>query len=111
MVLENKVAVIYGAGGSIGSGVARTFAREGATVFLVGRTRAKLDAVAQEITAAGGSAEVAVVDAVGLYHRPSSGPPHGRAWLRGDTHDNQRLRRGLDAAGGVGDGRHRTSRR
>jgi NAD(P)-dependent dehydrogenase (short-subunit alcohol dehydrogenase family) len=64
MLLENKNAIIYGAGGSIGSGVARTFAREGATVFLVGRTREKLDALAKEITAAGGSAEVAVVDAL-----------------------------------------------
>ena len=64
MLLENKNAIIYGAGGSIGSGVARTFAREGAKVFLVGRTREKLDAVAKDITAADGSAEVAVVDAL-----------------------------------------------
>jgi NAD(P)-dependent dehydrogenase (short-subunit alcohol dehydrogenase family) len=64
MLLENKNAIIYGAGGAIGGGVARTFAREGATVFLVGRTREKLDAVAADITAAGGSAEVAVVDAL-----------------------------------------------
>ena len=33
MFLENKVAVIYGAGGSIGGAVARAFAREGATCF------------------------------------------------------------------------------
>src|SRR5437762_13742711 len=64
MLLENKNAIIYGAGGSIGAGVAWTFAREGATVFLVGRTREKLDAVATDITSAGGSAEVAVVDAL-----------------------------------------------
>jgi NAD(P)-dependent dehydrogenase (short-subunit alcohol dehydrogenase family) len=64
MLLEKKNAIIYGAGGNIGSGVARTFAREGAKVFLVGRTRAKLDAVAQEIISAGGAAEVAVVDAL-----------------------------------------------
>src|SRR6266508_2752674 len=63
-LLEGKTAIIYGAGGAIGGGVARTFAREGATVFLVGRTREKLDAVAKDITAAGGSAEVAVVDAL-----------------------------------------------
>jgi NAD(P)-dependent dehydrogenase (short-subunit alcohol dehydrogenase family) len=49
-LLEGKTAVIYGAGGGIGGGVARTFAREGASVFLVGRTRAKLDAVAKDIT-------------------------------------------------------------
>lgn len=63
-ILEGKTAIIYGGGGGIGSGVARTFAREGATIFLVGRTREKLDTVAKEITAAGGSAEVAVVDAL-----------------------------------------------
>ena len=64
MLLENKNAIIYGGGGSIGGEVARTFAREGATVFLAGRTKESLDAVAGDITAAGGSAEVAVVDAL-----------------------------------------------
>lgn len=64
MLLEHKNAIIYGAGGNIGGGVAQTFAREGAKVFLVGRTRAKLDVVAQDIRAAGGLAEVAVVDAL-----------------------------------------------
>lgn len=64
MLLENKNAIIYGAGGGIGSGVAARFAREGARVFLAGRTRAPLDKVAGEITAAGGRAEVAVVDAL-----------------------------------------------
>lgn len=62
MLLENKKAIIYGAGGGIGGGVARVFAREGATVFLAGRTRQKLEAVARDITAAGGSADVAVLD-------------------------------------------------
>jgi len=64
MLLENKNAVIYGAGGAIGGAVARAFAREGAKVFLAGRTLAKLDAVAKEITAAGGEAETAKVDAL-----------------------------------------------
>src|SRR5438094_10281774 len=63
-LLQGKTAIIYGGGGGIGGGVARTFAREGAQVFLVGRTREKLDAVAKDITSAGGSAEVAVVDAL-----------------------------------------------
>ncbi len=63
-LLEGKTAIIYGGGGGIGGGVARTFAREGAKVFLVGRTREKLDAVARDITSAGGSAEVAVLDAL-----------------------------------------------
>ncbi len=64
MLLENKNAVIYGAGGSIGGAVARAFAREGARVFLAGRTEAKLKSVANDIRAAGGRAETAVVDAL-----------------------------------------------
>jgi len=64
VLLEGKSAVIYGGGGAIGGAVARTFAREGARVFLAGRTRAKLDAVAEDIRAAGGAAETAEVDAL-----------------------------------------------
>jgi 3-oxoacyl-[acyl-carrier protein] reductase len=64
MLLENKNAVIYGGGGSVGGAVARAFAREGAAVFLAGRTLARLDLVAQEISAAGGKAETAEVDAM-----------------------------------------------
>jgi NAD(P)-dependent dehydrogenase (short-subunit alcohol dehydrogenase family) len=40
MMLEGKVAVIYGAGGSIGGAVARAFAAEGAELFLTGRAPA-----------------------------------------------------------------------
>jgi riboflavin biosynthesis pyrimidine reductase len=64
MLLEHKVAVIYGAGGPIGGAVARAFAREGASVFLAGRTKAKLDTVADDIRAQGGLAHTAVVDAL-----------------------------------------------
>jgi 3-oxoacyl-[acyl-carrier protein] reductase len=64
MLLENKNAVIYGGAGSIGGAVARAFAREGARVFLAGRTLATLDAVADEIRTAGGAAETAEVDAL-----------------------------------------------
>jgi 3-oxoacyl-[acyl-carrier protein] reductase len=64
MLLEDKNAVIYGAGGFVGSAVARAFAREGARVFLVGRTLASLDEVAADISAAGGEAETARVDAL-----------------------------------------------
>ncbi len=64
MLLEDKKAVIYGGAGSIGGAVARAFGREGARVFLAGRTKATLEEVAQEIRAAGGSAETAAVDAL-----------------------------------------------
>jgi len=64
MLLTDKTAIIYGAGGSIGGAVARTFAREGARVHLVGRTAETLDAVAKDIAAAGGYAETAVADAL-----------------------------------------------
>jgi NAD(P)-dependent dehydrogenase (short-subunit alcohol dehydrogenase family) len=64
MLLENKNCIIYGAGGGIGGGVARTFAREGANLFLTGRTRDSLEALAEEVRGAGGWAEVAVLDAL-----------------------------------------------
>lgn len=64
MLLENKVAVIYGAGGAVGSAVAKAFAREGARVFLTGRNLSKVDAVTREIVAASGRAEGAQVDAL-----------------------------------------------
>jgi NAD(P)-dependent dehydrogenase (short-subunit alcohol dehydrogenase family) len=64
MLLQNKTAVIYGAGGAVGGAVARTFAREGATLFLTGRKLAAVDAVAKDIVAAGGNADTAAVDAL-----------------------------------------------
>lgn len=64
MLLGRKNAVIYGGGGSIGGAVARAFAREGAHVFLAGRTEATLAQVADDIRTAGGEAEIAVVDAL-----------------------------------------------
>jgi 3-oxoacyl-[acyl-carrier protein] reductase len=56
--------VMYGCGGAIGGAVARAFAREGAKVFPAGRTLAKLDQVAREISVAGGMAETAEVHAL-----------------------------------------------
>ena len=64
MLLERKNAVVYGAGGSIGGAVSRAFAREGARVFLAGRTRATLEAAAEEIRSAGATAQTAEVDAL-----------------------------------------------
>jgi 3-oxoacyl-[acyl-carrier protein] reductase len=64
LLLERKNAVIYGGAGSVGAAVARAFAREGARVFLAGRTRATLDRVAEELSGSGGSVETAEVDAL-----------------------------------------------
>jgi NAD(P)-dependent dehydrogenase (short-subunit alcohol dehydrogenase family) len=64
MLLKDKTAVVYGAGGHIGSTVAKAFAREGARVFLTGRRLENLEPVAKAIAAAGGTAELAQVDAL-----------------------------------------------
>lgn len=62
--LDGKTAVIYGAAGGIGSATSKAFAREGATVFLAGRTQDSLEALAREISETGGSVETALVDAM-----------------------------------------------
>lgn len=62
LMLDNKNAVIYGGGGAIGGAIARVFAREGARIFLAGRTQSKLDAVASDIAAAGGAVETTQLD-------------------------------------------------
>jgi NAD(P)-dependent dehydrogenase (short-subunit alcohol dehydrogenase family) len=64
MLLEHKVAVVYGAGGPIGGAAVRAFAREGARVYLAGRTRQKLDAVAADIRESGGVAHTEELDAL-----------------------------------------------
>jgi len=64
MLLKNKNAVIYGAGGAIGGAIARAFAREGAKVFLTGRRLSSVDTVARDILDAGGTASTAQIDAL-----------------------------------------------
>ena len=62
MMLENKTAVIYGGGGAIGGAVARACAEAGARVYLAGRSRARLEKVANDIGDAAGVAEVDALD-------------------------------------------------
>src|SRR5215510_3979837 len=62
MLLENKNAIIYGAGGAVGGAIARVFAREGAKVFLAGRRLKTVDIVAHDISEGGGVAQTAQVD-------------------------------------------------
>ncbi|MBO0801112.1 MAG: SDR family oxidoreductase, partial [Blastocatellia bacterium] len=48
-LLHGKRAIVFGAGGSIGSAVSREFAAEGAEVFLAGRTKSKVEEIASRI--------------------------------------------------------------
>lgn len=64
MMLQNKNAVIYGAGGSLGGAVSKALAGAGARVFLTGIHRESVQKTAAEILASGGKAEAAVVDAM-----------------------------------------------
>jgi NAD(P)-dependent dehydrogenase (short-subunit alcohol dehydrogenase family) len=57
MRLEGKVAFITGAGRGIGRYIALSFAREGAKIAVTGRTKERRDGVADEIRAAGGTAQ------------------------------------------------------
>ena len=61
-ILKGKHAVVFGAGGSIGSAVAKEFAAEGAEVFLSGRTKSSVEAVVNEIVAKDGRAHAAAID-------------------------------------------------
>jgi len=64
MLLNDKIAIIYGAGGSVGSTIAKAFAKAGAKVFLAGRKIQSVQKIADEIIAAGGVAVAASVDAM-----------------------------------------------
>ena len=63
-MLQDKHAVVFGGGGSIGAAVAKELASEGAEVFLAGRSPTTVDLAAKQITAAGGRAHSDVVDAL-----------------------------------------------
>src|SRR5260370_28037847 len=63
-LLTQKHAVIVGAGGEIGTAVAKEFAAQGATVFLSGRRLASVEQVAASIQKDGGIAYAAEVDAL-----------------------------------------------
>jgi 3-oxoacyl-[acyl-carrier protein] reductase len=75
--------VIYGGGGLIGGAVARAFAREGASVFLAGRTLARLERVAEAIRAAGGVAETAQLHALDERAVDAHADATASAWAAG----------------------------
>jgi NAD(P)-dependent dehydrogenase (short-subunit alcohol dehydrogenase family) len=62
MKLENKIAVVTGAGRGIGKSIARAFADEGADLILAARTRQQLERVADEIKAKNRNAEAIACD-------------------------------------------------
>ncbi|HVB03073.1 MAG TPA: SDR family oxidoreductase [Chitinophagaceae bacterium] len=64
MILKNKNAIIYGAGGSMGSAVARAFADAGAKVFITGRNISSVQKTANEILDSNGSVEAEQLDAM-----------------------------------------------
>ena len=60
--LDDKVAIVTGAGRGIGAATARTFADAGANVVLAARTKEQLDAVAADVEARGRRALVVLCD-------------------------------------------------
>jgi NAD(P)-dependent dehydrogenase (short-subunit alcohol dehydrogenase family) len=64
MLLKDKIAVVYGAGGGVGSAIARKFALEGAHIYLVGRRQESVKNVAAEISKSGGIAKAEQLDAL-----------------------------------------------
>jgi len=68
MLLKNKNAVLFAAGGSVGGAIARSLAKAGAKVFLSNHHIKPIQKLADEIIAEGGHAEVAQVDALNEKH-------------------------------------------
>jgi 3-oxoacyl-[acyl-carrier protein] reductase len=107
MLAQDKNVVVYGAAGHIGSAVARAFAREGAQVFLTGRTLAGVQQVAAAIIAEGGRATAAQVDALDgaqiEQHLDDVMPGAGHidvsfnaVWIRGDLQGTPLLQMPVD---------------
>lgn len=62
MTIDNKVALVTGAGQGIGRGIALRLAKEGASLMLVDMNAANLEAVAKEVQALGRKAATFVAD-------------------------------------------------
>ncbi len=60
--LQNKVALVVGAGRGIGEAIALRFAAEGAKLILAARSATELQAVSEIVKAAGGTAHFVVTD-------------------------------------------------
>lgn len=77
--LTNKTALVTGGGGVLGSAMARALADHGAHVVLLGRTREKVEGMAQRIRAAGNRA----------------------SWVQGDVTDSDSFAAALQSVGDV----------
>ncbi len=62
MSIQNRIAIIRGAGRGVGRSTARAFARAGAKVVLCSRTQAQLDETVSDIIQQGGEALAVVCD-------------------------------------------------
>jgi NAD(P)-dependent dehydrogenase (short-subunit alcohol dehydrogenase family) len=70
MPLNGQVAMIFGAGGTIGGAVAKAFVREAVEVFLSGRNGAPVEAVANDMTAETGAWQRPVPPELGTARPP-----------------------------------------
>jgi 7-alpha-hydroxysteroid dehydrogenase len=68
--LDDRVAVVTGAGRGIGAGIAAAYAAAGADLVLVARTHEQLDAVAEQIRATGRKALTVACDVRNLSEIP-----------------------------------------
>jgi NAD(P)-dependent dehydrogenase (short-subunit alcohol dehydrogenase family) len=64
MLLQNKNAVLFAGGGSVGGSIARGLAKAGANLFLTNHHLQPVQKLAEEIIANGGKAEACLVDAL-----------------------------------------------
>jgi 7-alpha-hydroxysteroid dehydrogenase len=74
--LDDKVAVITGAGRGLGAAIALAFAEAGADVVIASRTEAQLEAVAEQVRAVGRRAHIVTAD---LAHPEATAQLAGQA--------------------------------
>lgn len=74
--LDDKVAVVTGAGRGLGAAIAVAFAEAGADVVIAARTRSQLEAVAEQVVSAGRRAHIVVAD---LAHPEATAELAGQA--------------------------------